>query len=60
MGRGLLHLPKHHLIPGWNSDGTGLFMEEMDSGTVFSAAGISGNSGDYEVSLVFGLSGNGP
>ncbi len=45
--------------PGWNSDGTGLFMEEMDSGTVFSAAGISGNSGDYEVSLVFGLSGNG-
>jgi len=46
--------------PGWNSDGTGLFIEEMDSGTVFSAAGISGNSGDYEVSLVFGLSGNGP
>ena len=45
--------------PGWNSDGTGLFMEEMDSGTVFTAAGISGNSGDYEVSLVFGLSGNG-
>jgi hypothetical protein len=45
--------------PGWNSDGTGLFMEEIDSGTVFSAAGISGNSGDYEVSLVFGLSGNG-
>jgi hypothetical protein len=34
-------------------------MEEMDSGTVFSAAGISGNSGDYEVSLVFGLSSNG-
>lgn len=46
--------------PGWNSDGSGLFMEEMDSGTVFSAAGISANSGDYEVSLVFGLSGNGP
>jgi hypothetical protein len=45
--------------PGWNSDGSGLFMEEMDSGTVFSAAGISANSGDYEVSLVFGLSGSG-
>ena len=45
--------------PGWNSDGSGLFMEEMDSGTVFSAAGISANSGDYEVSLVLGLSGNG-
>jgi hypothetical protein len=35
-------------------------MEEMDGGTVFSAAGISANSGDYEVSLVFGLSGTGP
>jgi len=46
--------------PGWNSDGSGLFMEEMDSGTVFSAAGISANSGDYEVSLVFGLSGSEP
>jgi hypothetical protein len=46
--------------PGWNSDGSGLFMEEMDTGAVFSAAGVSANSGDYEVSLVFGLSGGGP
>jgi len=45
--------------PGWNSDGSGLFMEEMDNGTVYTAAGISANAGDYEVSLVFGLSGSG-